>query len=274
MDKSRTKFIVILLLAIINFALAGNLLYTRYAQSVIPQKTIDHTLAFLEQCGLWCEEKVIPHRAHTVYTQTIARNTKAEAAIAETLLGNIVKSEQGGGIDIYTGTHGEAVFRRGGLISIRLSGQAMPSDASEAAEAAKTLLKKADLLPSDYGLVVETGDSITVRFICEIDGVRLRNTDLSVTYADGTATISGCAFTGEFSRGSEASRQITAVLADFAAYAAAYQPEVSLIVAAENAYYHTVSDDGSVHLIPAIYIKTDGGDFLVSGLDGSVLSGI
>ena len=82
MDKAKIKTIVICLLALINFALATNLIYTRYTESVIPQSTIDHTLVFLERCGIWLEDSVIPRRAQTVYEHTLARNPNAEAAVA------------------------------------------------------------------------------------------------------------------------------------------------------------------------------------------------
>ncbi|MBE6953228.1 MAG: hypothetical protein IKC99_03815 [Clostridia bacterium] len=273
MDKAKIKTIVILLLAVINLALAVNLIYSRYTESVIPQQTIDNTLAFLERCGIWIEDSAIPYRTQTVRVQTLARDPKAEAAIAAAFLGETVKSEQGGGIDVYTGVAGEAVFRRGGLVNIVLQNQPQPASADEAGAAAKALLERADILPSDYGMVVETGTAVTVRFVCEINGLRLRNVDLSVSYADGTATIVGCVFVGEPERGEAVSRQLTAILADFGAYAAEYELDVSLIVAAEAAYYHTVEDDGGIRLIPAVYIKTDGGDYVMSGLDGSILSG-
>ncbi len=273
MDKAKIKTIVILLLAVINGALAVNLIYSRYTASVIPQQTIENTLAFLERCDIWIEDSAIPHRTQTIRTKTLARDPSAEAAIAALLLGETVKSEQGGGIDVYTGANGEAVFRRGGLVNIVLQNQPRPKSADEAGAAAKALLQKADLLPADYGMVVESGTAITVRFVREIDGLRLRNADLTVSYAGGTATIAGCVFVGEPERGDAVSRQLTAILADFGAYASAYELDVSLIVAAEAAYYHTVEDGGGIRLIPAVYIKTDGGDFVMSGLDGSVLSG-
>ena len=53
MDKAKIKTIVILLLAVINCALAVNLIYSRYTASVIPQQTIENTLAFLERCDIW-----------------------------------------------------------------------------------------------------------------------------------------------------------------------------------------------------------------------------
>lgn len=274
MDKSKIKFIVIALLACVNLALAANLIHAHYAATVIPKRTMENTLAFLERCGIWAEESVIPRRAAELYALLSPRDIEAETEVARALLGTAERTEQGGGIGAYSSEKGEATFRRGGLVSVALWGVPAPETTGEAEKSARALLRTAGILPEDYGLVVENGrDGVTVRFVTEVGGYRLRNASIEVTFGNGEAHISGCAFTNETRRSGGEARQITALLADFGAYAAAYGLDVSLIVAAESAYFHTVDDSGGALLVPALYIKTDGGDFILNGLDGSLLSG-
>ena len=274
MDKSKIKFMVIALLACVNLALAVNLLSARYHAAVIPKRTVENTLAFLDRCGIWAEESVIPRRAAELYQLASPRDVAAETAVARALLGASERTEQGGGIGVYRSEKGEATFRRGALVSIALSGVPAPETGDDAERAARDLLDSAGILPEDYGLVVENGrDGVTVRFVTEVGGARLRNAVLEVCFTGGEARISGCAFTNAAKRMGGEARQVTALLADFGAYAAAYELDVSLIVAVEPAYFHTVDSGGGALLVPALYIKTDGGDFLLNGLDGSLLSG-
>ena len=274
MDKSKIKYIVIALLACINLALAVNLVHARYTAAFVPKQTVENTLAFLERCGIWAEENMIPRRTEALFALVSPRDVAAETAVARALLGTAERTEQGGGIGVYGSEKGEALFRRGGLVSIVLFDVAAPETTEEAEQAARALLRSAEILPEDYGLVVENGrDGTTVRFVTEVGGCRLRNASIEVSFSGGEAHISGCAFTNEARRTGGEARQVTALLADFGAYAADYGLDVSLIVAVEPAYFHTVDDEGGALFVPALYIKTDGGDFLLNGLDGSLLSG-
>ncbi len=276
MNPSKLKQIAILLLVCINLTLAGNLLYARAITTLVPKKTIADTMTFLERCGIWAEDGVIPRREHAVYALSAARSPEKETAVAQALIGSGDRIEQGGGIGRYESPDGEAIFRRGGLINVTIWRQDVPTTGAEAQKKARTLLKKAGILPEKSGVVVETGQTpeqgVTVRFYAERNGFRLRNAALEVAFQAGETRISGCALTNEAVQTAQQSRNVTALLADFGAYATAYHIDVTLIAAVERVYFHTVGDDGSARMIPALAIKTDHGDYLINGLDGSVLS--
>lgn len=272
MNASRLRKIVILLLVCINLVLGGNLLYTNYRQTVIPQQTIADTVTFLDQCGIWIESDLIPRRIRNLSVLSAQRDLAQESNIAGILIGTKERTEQGGGISLYASEQGTAIFRRGGLVNIVIKQQEMPETGSEAEKTARSLLKKAGILPESAGIVIEDNFGIVVRFVAERYGCRLQNAALEVAFRSGEVQISGCFLVNTAVETGQLMRRIPTLLADFGAYVATYHLDISLIVSIETAYFHTVNDDGSAELLPVLLIRTDNGTFLLNGLDGTLLS--
>ena len=274
MSKSRIKRIIILLLAFADLTLLGNLIYHRYSAAHIPKTTLDSTVAYLQRCGIWIEESTLPGRSPSLSTMLLAEDERAETAVAEALLGDDHRTDQGGGIAAYESDRGTVTFRRGGLISASLNQIPTPADASAAQKQAEELLRTCRILPDSYGIVVETGgNGMTVRFIQRIGDYPLQNAGLEVTFRDGAAQISGCAFLNEVRGGSERMQQIPALLAEFGAYVVESGSEISLIASVEPVYFHTVASDGGAELLPALLVRTDRGDFVLNGVDATLLAG-
>lgn len=272
MNASRLRKIVILLLVCINLVLGGNLLYTNYQQTVIPQQTIENTVAFLDQCGIWIESDLIPRRIRNLSVLSAQRDLTLESNIAGILIGTKERTEQGGGISLYASEQGTAIFRRGGLVNIVIKQQKIPETGSEAEKIARSLLKKAGILPESAGVVIEDNAGIVVRFVAERYGCRLQNAALEVAFRSGEVQISGCFLVNTAVETEQLMRRIPTLLADFGAYVATYHLDISLIVSIETAYFHMVHDDGSAELLPVLLIRTDNGTFLLNGLDGTLLS--
>lgn len=272
MNASRLRKIVILLLICINLVLGGNLIYTNYRQTVIAQQTIDDTIAFLDQCGIWMESDLIPRRIRTLPVLSAQRNPEQESDIAGILIGTKERIDQGGGISRYESEQGTAAFRRGGLVNLVINHQKMPETGSEAEKTARSLLKKAGILPESAGVVIEDGNDIVVRFVAERNGCRLQNAALEVAFRSDEVQISGCFLVNTAAATDQLMRRIPTLLADFGAYVVTYHLDISLIVSIETAYFHTVNDDGSAELLPVLMIRTDNGTFLLNGLDGTLLS--
>ena len=264
MERSRLKNIILLILLLMNLALAASL-GLRIAQGRAAEAALLSELRLrFEAEGCALPEDIPSETPPPVVT--LERDSQREQAMAEAILGEgVTAADQGGGIVVYQGVSGQATFRTGGGFSVTLrlpDGESSPVDQSERlarafARAAgfetPTLLSGSGSAAQRYGgyPVSGAGASFSLRgSTLTAEGSYLPSAYLSKT--EGPAMSAATALT----RFLDFRSQSGAVIAEVT--------EISL------RYLLRSTASAPMTLSPVWYLTTDSGSYLVSCADGSV----
>ncbi len=273
MESAKLKNVVILLLVCVNLILGGTIFYKEYLSTFITDKELSRVETYLASCGIRLEKGALGRRNRSLEGQLWERDAAAEEKIAASLLQNVQKNVLGGGVTVYNGDNGRAVFRYGRAAEITLDEVHSPESSARAAELARSILKRAGIyLPQGEVVLGRSGLGTTVTFGHEKEGCEVVDADIAVSFTKDGTSISGCLLSSKPSaRVSALCRPLVSLVADFAVLQERYGLGVSEITWARYAYLRTVSDDGGALLIPVCVIVTDGGEFVINAADGSLM---
>lgn len=113
MDTKLLKTVIIIILACVNLAFGGILVFDRISGAGAAAKERDELAAVIQSRGIDISSGIIPtDESVTVYS--IVRDLGQELAIASALLGNVEPQPQGGNIYFYENSSGYIRFRAGG----------------------------------------------------------------------------------------------------------------------------------------------------------------
>lgn len=120
MKTSRIKTIVIAILLLLNLVLATLLLnLNRQERSVYERSTRQLTVLY-EKSGVALDPSILPREARLSALEP-ARDSEAERAFAEMLLGAVSTKDAGGGHIRYYNASGQCLLRAGGAVEASLS---------------------------------------------------------------------------------------------------------------------------------------------------------
>lgn len=180
MEWKKVKTILICVLVLTNLFLAGNLIWQIEKSRVTRAEAMENVLALLHQSGGEFEDSLLKDCEFQPVILQLKRPEEAEKKLAEALTGQKAVFG-GGGIIRSKGENGEAVFRSGGLLEIRLKQQTDAADYRE-------LLQKAGFSMRGAERVANQDET---RFTQLIGGRRVENAQLLCKTADEEVRING-----------------------------------------------------------------------------------
>lgn len=197
MEWSKIKTIIILILAVSNVFLLGLLVSRAASRSASEQALRSGTIAVFEKSGILMGSEIIP-KNRTFSALRLDRDRTREKDISG-LLGETKYSNPGGGIDIYSGEKGIALFRGNGEFEIRVNEGALTANPDGYKEYAIKLFEKMGFETEESRLFVGyTDDAVTVTSGQSLDGFSIFNCRAEVVFQNGSlVAVSGRRLTSD-----------------------------------------------------------------------------
>lgn len=119
MDWSKAKNLIILLLALVNVFLVGNMAYLAYKNEAAARGTVTELAAYLESRGITLDEAVVPRENLGRTVLVVKHDAEMDAAAARVLLSDptLAVSEEG----FYSASAGEVNLKTGGYMDAYLT---------------------------------------------------------------------------------------------------------------------------------------------------------
>lgn len=184
MEWSKLKTIIILILVVCNVFLAGLLISRAAARDASEQAARLRTVEVFEKSGIRLDSGTVPE-TRTYKTLLLERNRNSEEEIAA-VLGRTSYSDQGGGISIYSGESGMALFRGNGEFEILVNDGAIPVDPDNYEEYAAELFAQMGFDTEESFSVSEEEDgTVAISSGQTLDGSPVFNCRAVVSFLDG-----------------------------------------------------------------------------------------
>ncbi|SMC86576.1 hypothetical protein [Papillibacter cinnamivorans] len=271
MEWSKLKTIIILILAVSNVFLAGLLISRAAARDASQQAAIDRTVAVFEKNGIRMDSEIIP-KVLTYKTLQLERNRNREQEIAS-VLGRSSYSDQGGGISIYSGENGTALFRGNGEFEILMNDGAIPVDPDSYKEYASELFARMGFDTKEgFSLSEEEDGTVAVSSGQTLDGSPVFNCRAIVSFLDGQLiSVAGRRLTSDPVSSEEAeSISVETALVRFLNYLNEQGDVCNRIETITPGYTAQATAVDPVRLVPVWKIVTDTGAYYVSCETGAV----
>jgi hypothetical protein len=183
------KKIVIWALVILNVFFLGFYLWGIYKDRAVKNEVLSNLSALFERYGIALSTENIREGGELAELK-ISRDIQLEQKLAESVLGLTERTDQGGGIYIYTGTNGRAEFKNGGTFSFKFNGSVYGGSAG-AENTAKSILQTMGIV-TDSVIVTGEPDNERVGAVCAWERRPIFNARISFLFKDGSlAGING-----------------------------------------------------------------------------------
>ena len=264
MERSRLKNIILLILLLMNLALAASV-GLRIAQGRAAEAALLSELRLrfeAEGCAL---PEDIPSEAPPPVV-TLERDSRQEQAMAEAILGEgVTAADQGGGIVVYQSVSGQATFRTGGgfSVTLRLSdGESSPVDQAE--QLARAFARAAGF---ETPTLLSGSGSAAQRY----EGFPVSGAGAYFTLRGSTFLAEGsCLPSAYLSRTEGPAMSAATALVRFLDFRRESGAVITAVTEVQLSYVLQSTASAPMTLSPAWRIATDSGDYLVSCGDGSV----
>lgn len=265
MQSFRLKNIIIVILLLVNLFLLGSLVSRRAAQHDAQQQVRTQLTELFAADGVKLSEKALSFQAPPV-GGTLTRDTELDRKMAAFFLGEgVTYSDQGGGIDSYTGIRGAAVFRSGG-------GFDAVSRLDEEKEAETFFRKFCKTYQYEELEVGETEDAFTATAVRWFNGYPVVNCTVCLSVdADHHMKASGTHLPARFTP--DSTEEPLSAVAALTSFLEARQESGAVVSAVTDVYpcYELQSTTAAVMtLIPAWCVVTDAAYYYVNCYTGAV----
>ena len=119
MDWSRAKNLIIMLLALVNVFLVGNIAYLAYKNDAAERNTVSELVAYLESRGIVLDREAVPRENLGRTVLIVEHNVEQDAAVARILLEDQTLSARIDGV--YSASAGEISLKTGGYMEASLT---------------------------------------------------------------------------------------------------------------------------------------------------------
>lgn len=251
METVRLKNIVIIILVLLNLFLLSLIVSNQVRTNHIARETREQIFLLFEKnnIALSPETAKSDTRADTL---VFLRDTEAEKAFAEAILGETESSNEGGGIYTYTSPVGVASFHTAGTFDISTTGIAVSDPTSFAAE----ICRKFDY--ADPITNLEEDGSGTITATEYLQNMPVLNASIIFTFSLGQLiSVSGTYLSAcEEVPGEEVSLSATDALSDFVDYTVNSGLICNELLEMETAYVLHSTADG-IRLVPVWLLHSD-----------------
>lgn len=270
MEWSKIKNIIIIILLTVNVFLLVLTANQELKARQYREDTRAGAVEVLRQQGIAVDLAKLPEESRLV-PQSAERDRGSEARMAETLLGLVVRTDDGGRVT-YTGNSGEAWFRGNGKFGVSFQGQVWPVGEQGMGEHATSLLAGAGFPCTVTGIEAKEQETVvTVRQTWE--GTPVFTCRVELRYRDGAlVSVEGQRVTGTPAPQARAaeSLDVATVLVRFLSGMRDGGHVFGHIEGISSGYQSNTSPGGVTELVPVWEFVTDGGTFYVDGSTGTL----
>lgn len=275
MEWPKVKNIIILILLLVNGFLL--LLVGGQQQKVrnYEKAALTRAVQVLEQNGITVSDEALDQAAEGApASMTAGRDPERENAIAAALLGaDTVCTDQSGGLYVYSGSGGTAIFRANGDFAITLS-DSPDGLTDEAAQSHSDALLKDMGLEGEFTGMERNGEYQRYIYRQLLEDLPLYNCAIIFEYCDGRLlTIRGallaCGEPVESVEGGEPI-SISTALIRFLEGILDRRDLCSAVTAIRPGYLSTQSFGSTAYLTPVWLVSTDISDYYLNGITGEL----
>lgn len=275
MEWSKVKNIIIVILLLVNgflLILVGG----QWQKVRSYEKTaLTGAAQVLEQNGILVSDEALAQAAEGAPpSMTAGRDAEREAAIAATLLGeDAACTDQSGGLYVYSGSGGMAIFRANGDFTITLPDFPVKLAEDELFRHAEGLLESMRVEGEYIGMDADSGFT-RIAYRQTLDGVPLYNCEIVFAYSEGCLrTVGGtllvCDEPEEATDGEEPLGVSTALIR-FLEGILDRRDLCSAVTAIRPGYLSTQSFGAAAYLTPIWLVSTDISDYYLNGITGEL----
>lgn len=257
LDWSKAKNLIILLLALVNVFLLGNIAYLLYKNEAAARNTVAELVAYLEARGVSLEADAVPRENLGRTVLVVERDTELEAASARVLLDDQSLSAAADGL--YASTAGELSVKAGGYLDARLT-----SDAG--ARALVSLIEK-----SGVSLSATEHTNDTAEMQVAYAELPVFNCRLTASREGDAWTVSGRICVGNALRTDAGTERDVPGLIVAVAQRLILRGTTEITQIEAGWVAGSISNVG-LRLIPVYKLMADTDDFYVNAVDGTLLS--
>lgn len=180
MEWSKIKNIVIMLLAVVNLLLLGQVVYREAESANLRRQAREEAAALLAESGIQVDLDALPDDRE-LGPMRCERDSGKEASLAAALLGEAALGEDGG----YAGAKGRVWFYSSGDFTVELEEGAYPLGNKTAADLSAQVMGKLDF-QGEVLSVEEAGGTVTVRMRQTWEGVPIFTCEAALTFENGS----------------------------------------------------------------------------------------
>lgn len=270
MDTSKLKNIIIIMLAVLDLCLISLLAADRFETARVQRGVAESVAGVLAAHGITMSDDVSLD-ASAPEPLRVVRDTAAEQAMVETLLGPTDSQDQGGNIYSYYSSSGQARFRGTGEFEILLNYGVVESGRDRVHTAKKTLARMGFDSANIAEKAPETSDTVIISLNCVMQGGEVFNARVEFIFSgEHLLFISGQRLfdTAAEASGQSAPMDAATMLVRFLESASASGYVCSEITDIRPGYVMSVPVTGESTLTPVWKIETDTGNYFINGLTG------
>ena len=258
MDWSKAKKLIILLLALANLFLVGNLAYLSYKNNVIARETVRDLVEYLDSRGIKLAEDIVPKENLGRSILVIEHTAEADVSAAESLLSSeetLSFNDNG----TYQTEEGIVNLRTGGYLEANLYAV---RDARELA----SLLEKGGV-----SLWSTTYTADTAEFRLSYRDLPVFNCNLSATQTEDVWMVSGRVCLGNALRADSGYERDIAGLIVGITQRLVLRNTTEIFDIEAGWVAGSISNVG-LRLTPVYKLSTDSDDFYINAVDGTLMS--
>lgn len=270
MEWSKIKTIIILILLAVNASLLWLALSRAGAQADAERASRQELIAVFQKNGIELREEQIPKKTE-MQRLRFDRDREQEKQIAG-ILGEVAEQDQGGGIYLYTGGGGSALFRGNGEFDIEAKQGIIPADPARYESYAASLLKRLGM-DADTGTAAQTVEGrVSTSAGQTQDGLPVFNCQVTAVFENGSlVSLSGRRMTSSPTKSETVSAVSTeTALLHFLSYLNVEGEVCNRILSIRQGYVARTSASDPLSLAPVWEIVTDTGSYYVDGEAGTV----
>lgn len=265
METYRLKNIVIVLLVFVNIFLLGLFVSNYSARRAARQELVSQTVSLLAESGISVDSEKISDLA-LPDTLTLSRDESLELSLIRYVLGNVKRTDEGGGVYYYQNEKGTATFRGNGSFEINIRS----SDSVAPLAFAEDFCKKFGY--SDMSFTTNSGWT-TVTASAAADGIPVYNCTLTMRFSgQHLSAVSGyyvSSSTAESSSGSDGISAVSA-LVSMLDYCTREGTICNAVTDMSVGYILQSTASTPLALVPVWKISSDSYTYYVNSTDGSV----
>lgn len=276
MEWPKVKNIIIIILLLVNGFLLVLVGGQKWKVRNYERSALTRAVQLLEQNGITVSDKAESQAAEGVPSvMTASRDLTWESAIAAALLGeDVVCTDQSGGLYVYSGGGGTAIFRANGdfnaILSDTLEGVADEEIRDHSERLLKEMKVEGELAAEETG-----GNERSLCYRQLLDGIPLYNCEIIFEYSGGKfLAVRGTLLTcGEpVISEEEEIINISTALIRFLEGVLERQDLCSEITSIRPGYSFAQSFGSGVYLTPVWLVSTDVSDYYLNGVTGELTS--
>ena len=271
MEWSKIKNIVLLILLTVNIILVILVIYRQHQSTAQQDAAVENMVNVLQNNGIEFDPSCLPE-PQEFSAFSVERDVALEQEMAESLLGQVEKTDLGGGVSSYINTSGSATFRSNGEFEIMFL-EAGPAAEGDLESRAKALLQQMEFETNwETAVWTETDGKETLTVSQQAGGMQVYGCTANFVFeGDTLRSISGKRLIGVPQENGVLQDTMSPTTAVFLCVQQKAKGDIyTKIISVEAGYQAAASLTEPWELNPIWQIVTDTGTYLVNASLGTI----